>query len=162
MKTRCLWAVVLGYVVLFVGLGRTEGGGELFWLSVICTLGVALIVWTAIAFVIGMLLILLYEGLRTLARLAGVKTVPTKPGASKWTAPVEEFTDPAFQKTTTPKQYAFLTDYIRKARREGLSDKRIKDHLKRQGWTAAETEEAFARCTGSLFPLSADPDRTPP
>jgi hypothetical protein len=116
------WAMVslslpLGGAIIFLFLsllmGSFNDAATLIFLSILCTLGISLVIWLPACVVVGYIPIIIFRWLMG--------------GSSE--RPAEEESDPALSKD----QRALL-DYIEKARARGLSQERIVTNLQRNGW----------------------------
>jgi len=100
---------------------------QLFVLSIVCTLGISLIIWIPLGFGVGWVVF----------KIAGWdKTSPKKPG--------EDAQQPKPQSlpSLTRDQQALL-NYIKKAKAKGLNDDQISQNLTTNGWTTDSITAAF-------------------
>jgi hypothetical protein len=101
-------------------------------LSIICTLGISLILWLPVWYVMGYVIMLIprrlleARGIDIRDRLAPKKGGPAgeeQPGLSR--------------------DQQALIDYIKKAQTKGLSNDQISQNLGKNGWTTASITAAF-------------------
>lgn len=113
----------VGFLVLFAIFASFGGGNGIVVLigSIICTAGIALVIWGPLAFLIGAVIFKLID-------LLGKK---------------EEVAEVESQKPVLTKEQQAIVNYIDRAIESGLSYERITSALKAQGWTEDEIKEAF-------------------
>ncbi|MFH7241934.1 MAG: hypothetical protein ACHWZW_03690 [Spirulina sp.] len=123
--SKIAFSTILGGLMVAGGLVLTLGpssAGQLFFYSILCTLGIGGIFWMALAFGVGLLIITLWEAIR---------------GDH---APAHPESDP---------QAEALTTYVGRALQAGANDDQLQRRLQRQGWTESEITQAIARVQGN-------------
>ena len=130
---KSLASFVIGAPVTFLGLilftGSVENAWMLLMFSVICTLGIGLLVWLPLCWAVGAAI---------LAFVGPFINIPDR------NAKVEkEDTGSPLRPQGTIE--ITLTMYIKKAVARGMSDDEIGRRLRRNGWTDAEIQKARSR-----------------
>ena len=114
---------VITYIILAIFMFSFQDAGFLILASIVCTLGISLVVWFPIWFLVGFLVML---GIRFLNRQFGQSE------------PQNHQTNPAKKETDKPSltsdQQALVT-YIKRAVGKGLDQAKIKQNLEKNGWT---------------------------
>ena len=95
-----------------------------FITSIVCTLGLSLIIWIPIFWIVGILVMLL------IGLLYSIFAPQTHNSRQPATTPVTDYNRE-------------LVSFIYKSRRHGASDAQIVSRLQQQQWTALEIERAF-------------------
>lgn len=112
---------MIGGLIIAIALSLAIGpifAGQLFVMSIICTLGIGGVFWIALAFVTGWLILTIWAAIRG-------EHAPDHPAS-------------------TPQAEA-LTTYVRKALQAGANDDQLLRRLQRQGWTEDEIVQAIQR-----------------
>jgi hypothetical protein len=116
-----------GALVVFLTLSVLSGGfynaSQLIFLSVVCTLGISLFVWISVSWVVGWIVVKIFD------LLMG------QGGRGE----------------TLERTMISLVNYIEKCHKQGWSDTQISSRLKAQGWQDEEIEHAqnvFRQRTG--------------
>ncbi len=117
--TRILVGIPVSYVVLIPFAGVTDAAMFIV-LSIVCTLGISLVVWLPIWFVLGWIVLAISEA----AGLTGASKKP--PGIA----------------TQQDRDLIAVIDYLGKAEASGLSDEQITRELEAAGWSVAMIDEA--------------------
>jgi len=128
-------AVFLSLIVL---TGSVGNAGTLLVMSIVCTLGIALIFWVPLCTGVGMLVV--YVAIATYRQIRGTTgAVP----------PLDRVVEAAAAPTGTSRNvyHRAVADYIRKARVKGYSDSQIDTRLAARGWQAADIDQARALLT---------------
>ncbi|MEA5418654.1 hypothetical protein VB712_05395 [Spirulina sp. CCNP1310] len=124
-----------------IAVGDPTSAALLFVMSVVCTLGVSLVIWLPLCWLVGILTLLL---------LVGIYGVGKKAIGWHWPALERRLQqqpqDTAGQSPTTQA----LHRYISQAAAKGYSEDQIQRRLLKQGWTAAEIAAAqtLTQCDG--------------
>ncbi|NJL02810.1 MAG: hypothetical protein HC838_08315 [Spirulinaceae cyanobacterium RM2_2_10] len=131
----------IGVVTVFFSLVLFTGGVgnalSLVFVSILCTLGVALIFWVPFCTGVGMLVVFLMLALyRQLRRAAGT-TVPPLERLADATQP-----DEPTGGVSRNAYHQAVADYIRKARAKGYSDSQIDSRLAARGWEINDIAQA--------------------
>ncbi len=142
LGTVLFLSLPLGAVVVFVALialtGSLSNAWTLLAMSLICTLGLALIFWVPLCAGTGMLLLFgLLAAYRALQRTTGAQIAPLDNLAAA--------TQP--DRRSHNIHYQALADYIRKAEAKGTSAAQIEARLAAQGWSEQDIEQARALLT---------------
>jgi len=120
-------------IIGVIAVGDPASAGILFVMSVVCTLGMSLVIWLPLAWLVGIVTLSLLMAIY----LAGKKLIG-------WQWPLLEARlqrqpqDTAGQSPTTQA----LHRYISQATAKGYSEDQIQRRLLKQGWTTAEIAAA--------------------
>lgn len=122
---RFFASLAIGMPVTFLGLimitGGVEEAGQLLLFSIVCTAGIGLVVWLPLWWVVGW---------ATLALIGLFKEHPVGK---------EEATRESF---LLNQAMVALSEYMRLAAADGISDDEIVAHLRSTGWSEAEILKA--------------------
>ena len=116
---------IVTYILLSIVLGSASDTFILMGASIICTLGISLVIWLPLWYGVGYIVMLLYGLL-------------TRPRAE----PDAQQSGVADKPSLTNDQRA-LVDYIRKAAAKGFSREKITENLRNNGWTGDNIDWAF-------------------
>lgn len=126
-------AIVLGFIISFIFLAVIGGGiynaVQIIQLSLMCTLGISLIIWIPLWWFIGWLVIKIFES------LTGI-TVGGENSSGSVLAIANQ------QRVSLTDDQISLINYIDKANRYGWSETQIYSRLRAQGWEDEEIQEA--------------------
>lgn len=120
---RIAIGLVVSYVVGSIIMGDPFTTWTLIVASIICTLGISLIMWVPLWWLIGWVVLAIFELLRERIQPTSDAQLQTTPAVSR--------------------DAIALSAYIRRSRQAGASDSQITTRLKEQGWTEAEITQAF-------------------
>ena len=138
-------ALPVGAVMLFLGLiimtGNPVSAGTLVVYSIVCTLGVSLLIWLPLAWLVGAVTLMLFFGI---AKVMGFSVTTIFPVLNR---PVGEVFQPAVSRATVHQQG--LINYIQKAQAKGFSTSQIHKRLRLEGWEQTEIEQAQAAIEAS-------------
>lgn len=124
--------VLTGLLVISVGASLTGNFQSLLSLalmSIMCTLGIALVVWIPLLYVIGLIALACVSGIRAMVAMFS-ETERKEEGAPE-------------QKGTLLKERMAIEQYIDRAKFYGLSHEQILSALKNGGWSDAEIQAAY-------------------
>lgn len=131
-------AFPVGLVVVALGLimitGDPINAGTLVLYSIVCTLGISLLIWVPLVWLAGFITVGIILGI---AQAVGFGLNLTLPGQSQ---SIGEVFQPAVSRATVKQQS--LVNYIRKAQAKGFSESQIQNRLRQEGWSLAEIEQA--------------------
>jgi len=135
---------LLIYVVLAIFLGSFGDAFSFIAFSVICTLGVSLILWIPACYVVGYLPVLLF---RLLMTASSKSDTGTRPAASKKKT-LQALSDRLKADSATgglepTHDQQALLDYVDKASLKGLSREQITSNLRQNGWNMDSINWAF-------------------
>lgn len=116
-------------VLLILAIFGGSGGLQFFAWSIICTVGISLILWVPAFFVVGSIFVWIISAV-TRGKVFGEGSPVSN----------DKHTN---KRSLTNKQQA-LADYIWKAKAQTLNDNQILAILMKQGWSEQEVKEAFA------------------
>lgn len=123
-------AFVLHYVLMFMLGSSSDDIFGLYLLSIICTLGIGLVVWIPLWYVTGYAVIIVVN------LLLGVF------GYSLGSLISRRIRKTPHNQSLSRDQLA-LTNYIQKARQKGLDDAQILSNLKQNGWNSQSVTAVF-------------------
>lgn len=131
--------IPIGVVISYIGLAIITGSpGDTFFmmaLSIICTLGISLIIWLPVWYALGYVVVMLFR-------------LVVKSPAETEAKTAAEAAQPADRPSLTNDQQAIL-DYIDKATAKGLNRAQIAQNLEKNGWTSQSINWAFGVVGGS-------------
>jgi hypothetical protein len=117
-----LTGLVITPLILFITLG--ENFVSLVLISIVCTLGISLVIWLPLIWLIG------YMSLSIIYFIITQFNQSSSP-------------DNQGLLSVNNNQIYSLVDYIKKAQAKGYSDSQIETRLKEKGWTQVEINQAF-------------------
>jgi len=130
-----LVGLIGGLYTNFDPIGGLLGIYSFFMISVICTGGVALIIWLPVLIIIGMIVRPVYNLIREL--ITGKKRDSSADMVEERTV-----------STMTKNHELSVIGYIVSARHDGLTDETIKANLKNTGgWADLDIANAFEKCS---------------
>ncbi|MEM8640829.1 MAG: hypothetical protein AAGG51_18730 [Cyanobacteria bacterium P01_G01_bin.54] len=128
-------AIPIGALVIFLGMSISTGdvtqAATLVLVSIVCTLGISLLIWIPLCWLAGMLVLGIFAGT---VKLIGLNAAQRS---------AEKVLQPAITNRATIQQQS-LANYIRKAQAKGFSESQIQSRLRQEGWSAEEIEGAQA------------------
>ncbi len=121
---RCMVGLfIIAVVIALLG----QGAVMFFFMSIICTLGISLIIWLPLAYILGAAVLWLL-GMRIT-----VDRVPGQKGGERKEAPREP-----------TREMQAIIKFIKQARDQGMASEKITLFLRDQGWTEKDITEAFS------------------
>lgn len=110
-------------VVMAIACNSVVAAGGILIASIICTLGISLLMWIPIWWLLGAIVLDCIDWAGSIGSTPNTQRLGPQPATRDEIA---------------------LTGYIRRSRRAGVSDAQITHRLREQGWTQAEITAAFA------------------
>lgn len=129
---RILVGLVSLYLIIAISIGDFIGTWVLLFASVICTLGLSLIIWVPLSWLIGFVILYLINSIRRKSFL---------PQTNNISASDLEESNPA---SIVSNDVLAIAQYILKCRKRGASDSQITNRLKWTGWTDRDIGLAFS------------------
>lgn len=129
---RVLVGFISIYLILSMGTGDFFSAGMLMFASIVCTLGLGLIVWIPLSWLTGFIVLYLINFLRSQSFSSTTKNIPT------------DNTEGAVIAKTISNDVLAIAQYIQKSRGRGASDSQITNRLKWTGWTEQDIGLAFS------------------
>jgi hypothetical protein len=117
-----LTGLVITPLILFITLG--ENFVSLVLISIVCTLGISLVIWLPLIWLIG------YMSLSIIYFIITQFNQSSSP-------------DGQGLLSVNNNQIYAIVDYIKKAQAKGYSDSQIETRLREKGWTQTEINQAF-------------------
>jgi hypothetical protein len=136
------------YLSLAVASGSFANAGTIVVASIICTLGISLLIWIPLCWCIGWIVFEICSlafGKERMRRAFGMATSDASQSeANSYFSNLEPSPEPnpELLSPVLNRQRIILVDYIGKAKRQGLSDTQISSRLKAQGWDDIEIQQA--------------------
>ena len=131
-----LISFLVGCLTVFIGMAVTSGGVQnainMLVILTVCTLGIGLLIWAGMAWLVGMVIVGSIWGIM---RVTGL--IPEDPAVDGGEITAE--TRPQQRLSSTE---LALVNYTKKAKERGLSDTQIASRLQAQGWSNEEIELA--------------------
>lgn len=129
-------AIPTGAVIILCSLaifsGDLQAALAMILISIVCTLGISLLIWIPLCWLAGILTIGISVGLVKLLRSQVQQKVPG-----------EAIVQPAIVDRALAERQS-LANYIRKAQKKGLSESQIQSRLRQEGWSVTEIANAQA------------------
>jgi hypothetical protein len=130
-------AIPTGAVIILCSLAIFSGGDlqaalAMILISIVCTLGISLLIWIPLCWLAGMLTIGMSVGL---VKLLSSQVQQKVPG--------EAIVKPAIVDRALAERQS-LANYIRKAQKKGFSASQIESRLRQEGWSVTEIANAQA------------------
>lgn len=116
----------IGFLVLMLLLTLFNGFNNAFMIlfaSIVCTVGIGLVIWIPLSYAVGSFVFAIASNL----------SEKIQPKSTK------------VEKPSLTKEQKALIDYIKKARKSGLTDDRITSTLLDKGWTNEAVRDAFGQ-----------------
>ena len=135
----------VGLVYLVMGILMWDFGAALgiVAFSIICTLGISLILWIPLWYVVGYGVLL---ALRFILPLFGMDISPIF--ERKKAKPASDGSQAA--RPTLSRDQLALINYIKKAQVKGLTKEQISSNLENNGWTSGSITSAFQMVEGGI------------
>lgn len=131
--------VLVGTPIVYIGLillsGSVQNAGSILVMSIICTLGISLVFWVPLAWLVGMITLEIFSAI---AQLTGW-SIPAFLTREQATSSSPQ-TQPSL--SLNHEQIA-LIKYVRQGISCGFSDEKITNRLRRQGWSEEEINRAY-------------------
>jgi hypothetical protein len=131
-----LISVSVGSLVLFIFMavagGSIQAAVSMLAVLTVCTLGIGLAIWLAIAWLVGMVIVGSIWGIVWVGGLFTQNSTASEEEISTETRPQERLST----------EQVALVDYTVKAKERGFSDTQIASRLQAQGWSNEEIELA--------------------
>ncbi len=126
----------VGCLTVFIGMAVTSGGVQnainMLVILTVCTLGIGLLIWAGMAWLVGMVIVGSIWGIM---RVTGL--MPENPAVDG-----EEINAESLPQQRLSSTELALVNYTKKAKERGLSDTQIASRLQAQGWSNEEIELA--------------------
>lgn len=129
--------MVVTAIIGVIAVGDPTSAAIMFGMSVVCTLGMSLVIWVPLAWLVGILTLSLLMAIY----LAGKKWIGWQWPALEARLQRQPRDANLTGSAQTPTTQA-LSRYISQALAKGYSDDQIQRRLLKQGWTTAEIEAA--------------------
>ena len=131
---------VITFIGLTIGLGSVEAATGILVMSIVCTVGISLIIWLPIWLFIGWIALGIYDAIAQKTGWPMISGTLVNPSVNTpVNSPVNTPQDRVV--SLSPNRQA-LVNYAKKARSSGLSDTQIATRLAAQGWNNEEIEFA--------------------
>lgn len=128
--------IVYGFFTGGDGFGTLTGLFGFMAISIVCTGGVALVVWIPVLLLVGQILGIIILGIYR-------QINPTKKSTGY---PADEASEEATKAASSRKETA-IVEYIASCRNTGrMDDAVIRSNLKQSGWKDADIDSAFKKC----------------
>lgn len=121
---RILVGTVVSYVIIAIALGDAVAAWTFILISLVCTLGMSLVMWVPLWWLTGLIVLAVLD----LIRIAITHSSNTQ----------RRSTEPTERDTIA------LVGYISRSRIAGASDGQITQRLREQGWTQTEIARALS------------------
>lgn len=128
--------ILVGFVTIFIILTLFTGPSAIILVaaSIICTAGVGLVIWIPLSFVVGSVVIAIFQSIHSASLQSG--------NAEKSTGP---------KLVVLTNEQKAIIDYIKLARVRGFKDDDTYTNLKIKGWTEQVIRECFARVESKTY-----------
>ena len=134
------------YLFLALAMGSFSDAGALILISIVCTLGISLIIWLPACLIVGYIPIYIIRLLRassSQSELASANVSADASASDQEQPPGSSDNSPNANKTALSNDQLALISYIKKATVQGLNQERILQNLQSNGWSKDSISWAF-------------------